>query len=275
MQPLRSLFIAPFGMLFYVGIWILLNLVFPQNILYLNIFSKTLFIFTFIGFVSSIEAYYYWSSPVSYLGKSLLMFSLGLFFTFLGQVSYTFFYFEEMAINPYPNYIELFFLASLACYLFGAYFLGRNIKYYFPKQKTQLFYLLALSTCLVIACLLLLVHLNSRVVSVETLLLLELLYPLGQIVVISVILCFTFFSATLSSKELLPGMIILILAFILNYTADLFFSFLSYRELWRPGDITDLLYGVSYMSIGYSMAILSKTYYRTHRFKMFVVEKLE
>lgn len=275
MGPLRSLFLAPLGMFFFVLIWTLLNLVLPQNIIYLNVFSKALFVFTFIGLMSSVEAYYYWGSPVSYLGKSFFMFSLGMLFTFLGQVCYTFAYIEEMSINPYPNYIELFFLLALTCYLFGAYFLGTSTEYYFPKQKVSMVYLVVLSICLTSACLLLLATLVSRVMPLELLLLLELLYPLGQIVVICVIVCFAFFSKSLLSKEMLPGMLLLIVAFIVNYSADLFFSFLSYSNLWRPGDLSDLLYGLSYMLIGYSMAVLSRTYYRSHKFNLLIVEKPE
>lgn len=275
MEPLRSLLYAPLAMLLFVLIWSLINLVFPQNIIYLNLFSKTLFIFTFIGLLSSMEAYYYWGSPLSYLGKSLFMFSLGMLFTFLGQVSYTFSYLQDISINPYPNFIELFFLLALASYLFGAYYLGRNTEYYFLKQKFRMFYLLALGSCLTFSCLLILTTLATRVVSFKLLVLLELLYPLGQVVVICVITCFTFFSTSLLSKETQPGMALLLLAFIVNYSADLLFSLLTYSNLWRPGDVSDLLYGFSYMLLGYSMAVLSRTYYRNHKFSLLIVEKPE
>lgn len=275
MCSFRSIFWTPVLLLLLASSWLLLNYVLPQNVIYLSTFSKTIVVYSLIGFLSSVEAYYYWGNPASYLGKSFRMFSAGLFFTFIGQLSYTYTYLDVLSSNPYPNYIELFFLLSLICYLVGAYFLGRNIELKLPTQKSQRAFLYCLGVCLFLACLMILITIDSSISSMGVLLLLEVFYPIGQIAIISILLSFTFFSLSLFAKEFFPGMLILFMAFVANYLADLLFTFLSYNRLWRPGDLSDLLYGLSYVLIGYAMALLSRTYYRNNKFDLIIMESLE
>jgi len=204
---------------------------------------------SFFGLSSSVK----WGGFKSVIGRSLLMFSLGLFFQAFGQSVFSYYNLIAQIEVPYPSLSDIGFFGSIPFYVYGAILLGRasgvgkSLHTHFGKfvSFSLLVLMLGFSYCF---------FLNGYDFRGAnwTKVFLDFGYPIGQTVYVSIAVL-----AYLLSKDVLGGVmrkyilwIFVALAF--QYISDFNFLYQASLQTWVNGGYGDYLYLVSYfvMALG-------------------------
>jgi hypothetical protein len=208
-----------------------------------DVFTIVLPIFALIGGITGWNYAQKWGGLKSILGRTIIMFTIGLLAQLLGYVLYnSYIYFLGIEI-PYPSFGDVLFLGSVILYIYGAYLLGKvaGIKFTFNNVKSRLLAILIPALVLLLSYY---VFLNGYVPDWSNLIVifLDFGYPIAQAIYVSLALL-----ALLSSRYILGGImskpiLLLIFALIVQYIADFSFSYQVSRETWYVGGTNDYLY---------------------------------
>ncbi|MEO6508588.1 MAG: hypothetical protein ABIO02_01420 [Patescibacteria group bacterium] len=194
-----------------------------------------------------------WGGIHSILGKSLLFFTLGLFFQEIGQLSYSFYIYYLKSPLPYPSIGDLFFYGTIPLYIYAVVLLaqasGVHISLRSLSSKLQ---------ALVIPAVMLLL---SYVVFLKGYqfdwtnslkVFLDFVVPFGQAIYISLALLTFTLSRGILGGIMKTKVLFIVLALVAQYLADWTFLFQANREIWYAGGINDYMYLCAYflMTVG-------------------------
>lgn len=195
-----------------------------------------------------------WGGIKSVLGKSLIMFSLGLLGQFFGQALYSYYIYILGIDDPYPSIGDIGFFSTGFFYIYGLVLLARAVGIKFSLQgiwkKAQAFIipLVILATSY---------NLFLSGYSFEDASLINVIldfgYPIVNAVYVSIaILVFLLSRKTLGGIMRGP-LLILIVALILEYVADSMFDYQINNDLWYVGGTNDFTYLLAYGLMAFSL----------------------
>jgi len=240
--------------LFYVLSWICLHLFVPIGSSLYDYFTDSYGIIAGIGGLIGLKVAKKWGGRKSILGLSLLLFSVGLIFQFLGQVSYAIYFYVYHIDNPYPSFGEIFYFGSIPIYIYGVYLLGKasgsSISLRAIKNKILVVIGPALATATSYFIFLREYQFDW---SLPVAVFLDFGYPVGEAIFISLALI-----AYVLTKPVLGGfmkkkVLFFIFALVTQYIADTFFLYRTFSDTWYAGGFSDLLFVVSYFLMGYAL----------------------
>ncbi len=193
-----------------------------------------------------------WGGYKSVIGKSIIFFSIGLFFQSFGQSVYSYFIFKGIP-TPYPSIGDIGFFGSVICYIIAVYYLAKisGLKYNFKSLGGKLITLLIPIGMLVFSYFF---FLNGYEFdwSNKLKIFLDFGYPFGQALYVSLAII-----ALLMCQKSLGGImkkpiLFLVFALIFQYFSDFMFLCQANRGTWYVGGINDYMYFVSYfiMTLG-------------------------
>jgi hypothetical protein len=218
-----------------------------------NSYGIIALISSFIGF----KVYRKWGGTKSILGLSILFFSIGLLFQFLGQMSYSYYRIVNGVEVAYPSFGEIFYFGSIPLYIYASWKLIASLggKKLIKTNRLQLLYLILIS--IVMLSFGYFLTLNNYEITdygglIKTIVgtILDYLYPITQAILVSLAI-FSYFLARRANGGMLKTPIILtVIAMYAQYMADTIYTYRVIQGTYYGGDYTDMIYILSYFLLG-------------------------
>jgi hypothetical protein len=236
---------------FYTIWWLLINLGFLESEDLANYFTDSYGLIAAVGGVAAFFVSKKWGLFKSTFGRALALFSIVLFFQFLGQLSYAIYYYVYHIENPYPSFGEVFYFGSIPITIYAIWLLGKAIgvskSLKSPAMKT--ISIIVPLTMMLISYKVFLTNYDFTDVSPLTIFL-DFGYPLGE----AIFIAFAFVAYWLSRSQLggllKKNVILLFMSLILQYSADTIFLVNTMNDTWRPAGLDDYLFLLAYFAMG-------------------------
>ncbi len=190
----------------------------------------------------------------SFLGKSIIFFSLGLLFQSLGQSFYSYYNLFAGVQAPYPSFGDVGFFGSIILYVFGVLYLARvsgvkvSLKSFHNKLQAVAIPLLMLFLSYVI-------FLKDYTFdwSAKLKIFLDLGYPLGQAFYLSLAILTLILSRNVLGGIMKKPVMLFLFALIMQYISDFNFLYQANHQTWLVGGYGDFLYMFSYLLMALSI----------------------
>lgn len=242
-----STVVAVLLFLVLTGWWATLQLMPEPTDFMLELFSGTYGIMALFGAILGLSISRAWGGARSYVGRAILMFSLGLLAQEFGQISYSLYTLIFNQEIPYPSIGDIGYFGSVLLYIYGVWLLGRAIvikfsfKSYGRKISALLLPLLVLASSYVIFLR------NYELDWANPLVVfLDFGYPLGQAVYLSLALLVYVLSRRYLGGVMRPVVLFLLFALGVQYLSDFMFLYQTHNETWTTAGLNDYMYLVSY-----------------------------
>lgn len=228
--------------------WIVLHTMSNVSETSLEWFSASYGIMALFGAILGLRISRQWGGAKSLIGKSILLFSLGLFAQEFGQISYSLYTLLFHKEIPYPSIGDVGYFGSVILYASGVVSLGRALAIKF-SGKSYRSNLIAVFLPLVILGGSYFVFLRDYSFADTSALVaaLDFGYPLGQAIYISLAALVFILSRKYLGGIMRPVILALIFALGIQYAADFMFLYQTRNETWVTGGINDLTYLFSYL----------------------------
>lgn len=196
----------------------------------------------------------------SFLGKSIIFFSLGLLFQTWGQSSYSYYNLFANVQAPYPSIGDIGYFGSVIVYIFGVLFLskvsGAKFSLKLIRNKIQAFLLP------------LIMLLGSYVIFLRNYefdwsnwlkIFLDFGYPLGQAFYVSIAILTLILTRNILGGIMKKPVVLILVSLIMQYISDSNFLFQANNGNWYVGGVGDFLYMISYLMMAISLIVLGST----------------
>lgn len=234
--------------------WIILNFGgFIHIKLQSDLFTVTYGLIALWGGLWGLHIAQKWGGLKSVMGKSIIMFSMGLLMQEFGQLAYTFYIYVLHIEVPYPSFGDVGYFGSIFFYLWGVFFLakiaGVSISLKSFENKIQ-----AIILPIILVGYSYFLFLKEYVfdLSKPITILLDFGYPLGQSFYISCALLVFLLTRKILGGIMRTKIVFILFALLLQYLADFNFLFQNSRGTWTWSGYGDYLYLIAYfiMAIG-------------------------
>lgn len=204
-----------------------------------------------------------WGGFKSILGTSLQLFSLGLLAQFLGQVLYIVYIYILGIEVPYPSIGDIFYLGSVILYLIGVIYLSRvsGMKLSLGTVKGK-FFAITIPLIILLGSYAILLRGYEADWSNKIVVFLDWGYPIGQAAYVSIALMILFISKDILGGLMKKPIVLLLLALILQYTADFNFSYQTSHNSWYVGGVNDFLFAASYFVMTFALFSIGNMFYK-------------
>lgn len=247
---------------FFILFWLFIFVNHSQvNERVLDTFSDT---YGLIALFASLTGFYTvknWGGLKSALGKSITLFSVGLLFQFLGQLTYAFYRIVLEIENPYPSFAEIFYFGSIPIYLAAIWYLSTTMRVLSALKKPIN---LIGGILITLLCIYLDYELFLRGYEYSEYSYLVIFLDHGYAILQAIFVAFAVFTFFLS-KEAWKGLLrwallAMVTSLYFQYAADTFYTYRTIEETWYAGDYTDLLYILAYFSMSLSFIAFNSVY---------------
>lgn len=215
----------------------------------------------FAGSVIGIMLARQWGGTTSYLGRALIGISLGLLSWACGMIVWNVYLLVLKVEVPYPSSADYIFIMSWPLWIYGVLQLTKvvGVRSHLQKSGTVIKSLPALFFTFAVICYgTVWFSRSGTITDVEfgfsPKLFFDVFYPLGTILISSVI-----FASYLWSKNTLGGklkrpILFIFAGFIVNYFADTFFSYSTNNEAYFNGHFSDMLFLTAMFLISFGVS---------------------
>jgi hypothetical protein len=238
----------------YTAWWVILNLsgsraAFP-NYLFGAVYGTSIALFgSVMGLISAGQ----WGGTKSVMGKAVIFLSLGLFAEFFGQLVNSFYNLYLKVEVIYPSLGDLGFFGNIPLYIIGILLLARasGVKITVRSFASQIQAVLIPAVLLSASYLLFLRNYTfdwSKPLTV----ILDFGYPLGQALYVALALLTFNLTRTVLGGVMRLRVFLLLIAFVIQYAADLSFLFANSAGSYYVGGYVDFIYLLAYtvMTLG-------------------------
>jgi len=226
-----------------------------------NLFTLVYPWISLVGGVSGIYAAQKWGGFKSLLGKTVLMFSLGLLFQFLGQAIYAYYIYINGIEVPYPSLGDIGYFGSVIFYINAAYLVAKLNGFHFSVRSFQgKFLSIIIPGILLISTYFFFLDGYVFDWSDKLRILLDFGYPFGEAIYVSFAILALLISRNISGGLMKKPILFLIFALVIQYFSDVMFLYQSSRETWYVGGVNDFMYLVSYFLMTLSLIELGATF---------------
>lgn len=202
-----------------------------------------------------------WGGTKSYIGRGILLLSIGLLFQSFGQSVYSYFIFYQHVEVPYPSIGDIGFFGSVIMYIWAitqfAKASGVSIKSKYFKHKTAIFLLPVI--LLVVSYIFFLKGYEFDTSNILKIIL-DFGYPFGEAIYVSIALVALIFCRNLLGGIMKKPLFFLLIAFIFQYISDFMFLYQSNNGTWSAGGIDDLMYATSYLLMTIGVVNIGKVF---------------
>lgn len=206
-----------------------------------------------IGGINGLIVSKFWGGHKSFVGRGIIFLSLGLIGEWFGQTAWTY-YNVIVKINvPYPSWADLGYLSIIPLYSLGMLSLAKATGSQFSLKKIK-GKLILIIIPVIMGCLsyyLFLKNFNPDL-SQPVRTFLDLAYPLGEVIPISIALITFGLSNSILGGKMRGRILCIIFAFIAQYITDYTFLYRAAQNSYYNGGPVDLMYATSFtiMSLG-------------------------
>jgi len=246
----------------YVAWWASFQHVVGNQGLAVQWFGGTYGIMALIGSLIGFVTAHKWGGFKTVLGKALTFFSLGLLAQEAGQLIYTYYIYGAKIQIPYPSWGDVAYFGSVLLYICAALLLAKasGVKF---SLKSSTYRVIAVLVPLVLLALSYWVFLHGHQydTSKPLTVFLDFGYPMGQAIYLAIAITAYLLSVKLLGGIMKRGILMIILALLIQYIADFTFVYQSSRGTYLSGKIDDLIYLVSYYALTMALIRFYSTYY--------------
>lgn len=239
--------------IFFTLWWSYLRLNFGKESLHNQLFAACYGLIALWGGIWGLRIAQKWGGLKSVLGRSISMFSLGLFAQEFGQLVYSYYiYFLKIEV-PYPSWGDLGYFSSVLFYIGGILLLAKasGVEISLKSFESRL---QAIIIPLAILVLSYFIFLQGYIFdwSKPLTIFLDFGYPLGEAIYISLALITYFLSRKLLGGIMKDKILFILLALLVQYSSDFTFLYQASKETWYAGGFNDYMYLVAYfiMTLG-------------------------
>lgn len=246
--------IATLIFIFFVGLWIYIQLFLDkQDKMYL-VFSGTYSFMALYGAICGLHTSYNWGGFKTLMGKAIFIFSLGLISQVFGQLIYSYYTNIQHIQVPYPSIGDIGYFGTIPLYIYGALLLAKSsgIKVNFKSFRKKIFALVIPLTILSLSYILFLQDYKFDFGN-PVKIFLDFGYPLGESIYISIAIIIFIFSRNVLDGIMRSKALLILIALLFQFLAD--YIFLYNSSEFYSGSYIDLIYLVSYFTM--TVALLS------------------
>ena len=203
-----------------------------------------------VGFVASNK----WGCFKSYVGRSLFFFSLGLFFQFLGQLSYTLIYRFTGVENAYPSFGEIFYILTIPSYILAVWYIANSsgIK---TAIRTRANKIISVVVPLIFVAASYFLLLHSNIVDISEYdnpigFYLDYFYPIAQALFVSMAISTFYITRGILGGLMKNKVFFILFSLVFQYVADSSFIYQTRVGTWLAGGSSDYLFVFSYFLMG-------------------------
>lgn len=225
--------------------------------------ANVMVLFPLFGGISGIYFSKLWGGVKSVLGKTMMMFSLGLLAQFVGTTLY-FFYVYVLGVEiPYPSLADAAYVAGIVLYILGTIYLTKVLNVKLSSQTAFSKTLSVLIPAFILAGSYIALMRNYDFAEATPLLVfLDFGWLLGQAIYVSIAIL-TYFA----SKYVLGGMmrmpiVLLISALVIQYLADFHYSYQINNDLYYTGGINDYFYALAFFLMTVAIFSIGNMFYK-------------
>lgn len=239
---------------FFVVWWIYLQLFLQRGNIQYYLFSGSYGLLALYGGICGINTSLKWGGLKTLLGKSVFMFSLGLFAQVFGQIVYSYYANFYKISAPYPSIGDIGFFGTIPFYIYGAILLANSsgIKINFRSFRKKIIALIIPVTMVIIGYLL---YLQNYIFdwNKPVKIFLDFAQPLGDAMVISIAIIIFIFSRNILDGIMRSKALLILLALVAQFFAD--YVFLYDSSNFYSGNYMDFIYLLAYFLM--TLALLS------------------
>lgn len=188
-----------------------------------------------------------WGGYKSYVGRSIVMFSLGLLAQVFGQIAYTV-QGNILGEVPYPSIGDLGYMGSVFFYIYGVWMLAKTTGFHINisslRNKLQS---IVIPLVLLTASYYVFLRGYEFDWSAPLVVFLDFGYPLGQSLYIALAILVFSLSRKLLGGLMKPVIWFLLTALLVQYVADYTFLYSHAQGTWEVGGLNDYTYLVAYL----------------------------
>jgi diguanylate cyclase len=202
-----------------------------------------------------------WGGTRSLVGKTILLFSVGLLLQVFGQSVFSYYNLFLRVNLPYPSLADIGYFLSIPFYIYGTVLLaevsGARLSLKFIHNKIQ-----AIIIPLILLIASYVVFLRGYEFDWESPLrvFLDFGYPLGQAFYVALALLVFILSKNFLGGLMKPKVLIVLFALAIQYIADYNFLLQAYNETWVNGGYGDYIYLLSYFMMSLALINLGSVF---------------
>lgn len=245
----------------YVGWWISFQSIVEQQGLSVQRFGATYGIVALIGAIAGFVASHKWGGYKTVMGRALLFYALGLLAQEAGQIIYTYYIYGAKIQIPYPSWGDAGFFGGVLFNICATIFLAKAVGVHFSlKRKLYKVVALVVFASIITTSYFVFVHHQQYDWSHPLTAFLDLGYPIGEALYISLAVTAFLLSRRMLGGIMRAGILVIILALIIQYLSDFTFLYQSNRGTWISGRWDDLAYLTAYFVMSTAMVKFLETY---------------
>lgn len=251
--------IAVISFLILTFFWLILPSTGEPDTFYYKIFSALYGLMAIWGGVWGIAIAKNWGGFKSVLGRSILMFSLGLIAQEFGQIVYSY-YNYVLQIVPYPSLGDLGFFAAIPLYIYGSYLLAKASGVKVSLRSFSSIFLAVLIPVLMLS-IGYLIFLKDYAFdwSQPLTVFLDFAYPLGEAIYLSIALLTFLLTRKLLGGAMRNKILFILFALLAQFIADWTFLYQASKGVVYPGGVNDYIYLCAYILMTYGLFQLNTT----------------
>jgi hypothetical protein len=188
-----------------------------------------------------------WSGFKSYVGRSLIFFSIGLLCQFLGQAAYSIQFMLDHIENAYPSWGEIFFFISMPSYILAVIYIAKasgsefSLNSWFNKVGALFFPIV-----MVIISYFMFIAGTSFEGMSWLAMFLAFAYPIGQAIFVSLALVAYYLAGKFLGGIMKMRVVFILFSLVLQYVADSFFIYKTINGTWYHADLSEYMFALSY-----------------------------
>jgi hypothetical protein len=261
--PKLLLFVLIALFIFFLFLYISIFLGYDENEFLQKLFYTGYGVVALLGSMLGFYAAKSMGGFSSALGKTVLFLSAGLLFQEIGQIIFSYYNLVPNVEVPYPSFADIGYFGSIPLYIAATYFLskvlGGKLSVYNSLKNKLIGILLPLSALLIVYFTFIKGYdFSGRSILVV---LLDYGYPIGQVVYVTAAVTLLNKAKGVIGGLMKPRIVLLTLAFVMQYISEFNFLYQSYHETWKSGEYGDLLYFISYLIMSISILYIYSMLY--------------
>ncbi len=221
-----------------------------------------LFAVPFIGALVGLYNARQWGGLKSSVGKAVGFIAGGVLAWSVGMLIWCYYIFVAQVEIPYPSLADASFILSWPLWTIGIYWLSKatGVRYAIREGKGKALLVVVPLVALAIAYYLLVVVARGGVIELEALdpwkSFFDLFYPIGSAIILAFTLTFFSLSSSFLGGRYRKPITILVLALLVNFAADIVFSYTTTNETYYNGAIADMLFVTGMFLFSLSLSLM-------------------
>ncbi len=222
-----------------------------------------LFLIPFIGAIVGFCNAKRWGGLKSSLGKAVGFVSAGTLFWAIGMLIWCYYIFIAKVEIPYPSFADAAFILSWPLWTLGVLHLSRatGVKFALKKTSGKVLLFIVPLIAMALAYYLLVPLARGGVIELDPTnawkLFFDLFYPIGSAVIFALTLTFFSLSSGFLGGKYRTPILVLMLAFLVNFFADITFSYTTTNETYFNGYYPDMLFATGMFLFSLSLVLMS------------------